>query len=677
MVLVLDRMMDLPTELADVIDAHQPDRCQADRAVPPGEPGEAGIGEVEPVDQRSEHGARFRPGDDEHADLVGHLLQLHRAVFRQTARQVIPIVGLRRAGTDQIERFRAVAHDGEFRAHAAALGAGMGELDAARLLRQPVGDQPVEPGIGAAPGRLVLGEGRGFDEADIVADRLGLRLHVRPPIAAAERPLLLETGLVRRFRAEEIGALPAEALAEHGAARLQPIIGRRRAQRPRGGTLLVGIMQHEDVLVGLLVLLHRIGQGRVGAEAARIDRQRVDLGLARGDHLGQVIAGAARRGDAEGEALGEVEIAQAGRRAEQRVAVRRIGDRPVIDRLDAALGEARHAMEGLLDMPFEAVEIGRQEIGVEARRHAMHRPGRRALLVGAEDEAAALLAHVPARIGVTQHGMLGIARLAPFGDRRDLVGDDVLVLDRDGRDVEPDHGGGAARVIAGRAHHRAAGDVALVGPDPPLAGGQALDRLHLGLAVDGGAVLARRIGQQHGDVGRVDIAVGRVEEGADQPFDIDQRKAVLDIPRAPPFIGHADRVGGGGIGLELVHPVLRARHAQIADAAEADVAAPFLGQPRIEIDRVFVHLAGGVGHVEERQQPRRMPGRARCQLVALEQHRVGPARRRQMVEYRATDGTAADHHHARLCLHHDLLKPASLSRLLKPGRTISARPVNQ
>ena len=38
------------------------------------------------------------------------------------------------------------------------------------------------------------------------------------------------------------------------------------------------------------------------------------------------------------------------------------------------------------------------------------------------------------------------------------LGHDVLVLDRDHRDVEPDHGAGLAREVAGGADHVLAGD---------------------------------------------------------------------------------------------------------------------------------------------------------------------------------------------------------------------------
>ncbi len=61
--------------------------------------------------------------------------------------------------------------------------------------------------------------------------------------------------LRRAFGREPVGPLPAELLAEHRAQRLHPVVAGRRPERPAGGALLVGVVDDEDVGVGLLVLL--------------------------------------------------------------------------------------------------------------------------------------------------------------------------------------------------------------------------------------------------------------------------------------------------------------------------------------------------------------------------------------------------------------------------------------
>jgi len=47
------------------------------------------------------------------------------------------------------------------------------------------------------------------------------------------------------------------------------------------------------------------------------------------------------------------------------------------------------------------------------------------------------------------------------------LGDEVLMLDRDDRDVEADHGAGGAREVAAAGDNMLAFDVALVGGDAP------------------------------------------------------------------------------------------------------------------------------------------------------------------------------------------------------------------
>ena len=179
-----------------------------------------------------------------------------------------------------------------------------------------------------APGPVTecLAKARGVDQADVLADRPRLLDGVGPPAAAAEAARGVVVEALRRV---VVRALPAVDLAELRAARLHPVVAGGGAQRPAGLALLVGVVQDEDVGVALLVLARGVLGGHPGAEALGVERGHVDLGLARGHHLREVVAGAAGGGDAEGEALGEPEVAQARRRADQRVAVGGVADRAV------------------------------------------------------------------------------------------------------------------------------------------------------------------------------------------------------------------------------------------------------------------------------------------------------------------------------------------------------------
>ncbi len=84
---------------------------------------------------------------------------------------------------------------------------------------------------------------------------------------------------------------------------------------------------------------------------------------------------------------------------------------------------------------------------------------------------------------------------------------------------------------------------------------------------------------------------------------------------------------------------------------KAHVLAGLGRQALVKIDRVLVQLADGVTHVEERQQTGRMPGRAGCQLGALQQHHIRPPLLRKVVQGTDSDHAPADHHHARMSFH--------------------------
>jgi len=80
------------------------------------------------------------------------------------------------------------------------------------------------------------------------------------------------------------------------------------------------------------------------------------------------------------------------------------------------------------------------------------------------------------------------------------------------------------------------------------------------------------------------------------------------LARGQPFKGHIAGLGRGGIDHVFVHPRLRLRHAQVADHGETGIEPRFGLERFVEIDRVFVDMGRGKAHVEQRQQPRRVPG---------------------------------------------------------------------
>ena len=142
-----------------------------------------------------------------------------------------------------------------------------------------------------------------------------------------------------------------------------------------------------------------------------------------------------------------------------------------------------------------------------------------------------------------------------------------------------------------------------------------------------------------------------MEERADQAVRLAQRPQLGDPLRPDQLERHADRIGGAAVFAVLVHPLLVGREAQVAGLVEAHGLAGLGLKRLVQIDTVFVQLANAVAHVEQRQQPRRVPGRARRQLVLLNQHDVRAAELGQVIGDAAPNDAAADHHHLCVLLH--------------------------
>ena len=419
-------------------------------------------------------------------------------------------------------------------------------------------------------------------------------------------------------------------------------------QGPGGGALLVRIVDGEDLGIGLLVLLLQIAAARIGPEAAGIDAHHVDGGLALHDPVGQLPARAARGGDAEAVALVQPEVLKARGRTHDRAAVGGVGDGAVIDLLHPHLAEGRDAGDGGLDIGAETVQVLLEQLVFRLGIGAVHIAGRRADLVGAEQQAPRLLPHVPAAVALPQHAHFRQARGLARLDVRMGLGDDVLVFHRDHRHVEADHGPGPPGEVAGAGDHVLAGNVPLVGLDQPLPVGLLDDAGHGGVAVDGRAPLTGPAGQGLGQVGGLDIAVRRMLDGPDQVVGPGQGPDGLHLVRGEEVDFHPDGAGDAGVIAVLVHPVLRPGEADVAHIAEADVQLRLGLEGRIEAHRVLVHLADGIAEIEQGQEPRRMPGGAGGQLLALQQHAVAPAHAGQVIERADPDNSPANDDGARM-----------------------------
>ena len=155
-------------------------------------------------------------------------------------------------------------------------------------------------------------------------------------------------------------------------------------------------MRCEDIGIGFLVLLLEIAARGIGAEAARIDAHHVDGGFAIDDPFGELPARTASCGDAEAVALIEPEILEAPGGSDDRRAIGRIGDGTVVDFLDSHFAEGRDTGDGRFDMGGKPVKVFLEELVFTLIRRAVNIANRRAFLIGAKQQPAIFLAHVPA-----------------------------------------------------------------------------------------------------------------------------------------------------------------------------------------------------------------------------------------------------------------------------------------
>ena len=550
---------------------------------------------------------------------------------------------LGRAGADDHEALGAGARDREVAHELAALAQHRREADPARR-RQASREQPVEPGFRARAGDLVLAVVRDLQNPDALAHRPALLPHGTVRVRAPEGRDLLGG---RSFGREPERMLEPEARAEDRAPRLQPVVDRGRPLRPRGRQLLVRESYRKPPAVVLAHLGVGVGARREVAEAGDVHREHVHAGVALDDPVGEREADAAALREPRHHAAGAIEVAQPRHRADQRIAVRGEGERAVDHALDAGARDRGEMGKRELEAGRDPVEVGRQELMAEVAWRRARRPRHARLLVGADEQALAFLAGVDLGLEVDRVRQLLLA----LRDLGQIVGDQVVVLHREHRQLQPDQAADLARPEPGRVDHDLGRDAAGRRDHEPAA---ALLRAQLGHrreAVDLGAGLARRLGVGLGHARGVDVALVGIEQRALEMPGLDQRMAALDLVERDELALEAEQAAAGMGGLEEVEALGRA--GEHDPAGQMDAAG--LARERLDLlvqpDRVVLQL-GDVGVAVDRVHAARgVPGRAGGQLIALEQHDVAPAELGQVVEHAAADDPAADHHHPRLGPH--------------------------
>ena len=156
------------------------------------------------------------------------------------------------------------------------------------------------------------------------------------------------------------------------------------------------------------------------------------------------------------------------------------------------------------------------------------------------------------------------------------------------------------------------------------------------------------LGQGHGGVGRVDLAVVGEIDRADQVVDIEDGVEFLGF--AGTEQGDFDTAGLAQIGAPamLLPTRLIGGDADAAVLLEADGLAGLGLEPLEQLHGVFGEPRQGEGAQHLAHQAGGMPGGAAGQGSALEQNHIGPAQLGQMIGDAAAGDTAADDDHAGL-----------------------------
>ena len=286
----------------------------------------------------------------------------------------------------------------------------------------------------------------------------------------------------------------------------------------------------------------------------------------------------------------------------------------------------------------------------EIQRRAVDRPRVAVLLVKADAEAAPFLAQIALALRVHDVGQFFTALV----DLRQLFGDQVLVLHGVQRQIEAGECTDFAGPQPGGVDHVFGVDRALLGHHVPAAirtrgGGQ-----HRAAQLNLRPRHARSLGVGVGGARRVEVAVQRVVQGRQHTVGVCNGRELFDLIRADDLGFQAHVAVLGALGLEEIQPVGCAGQCHPADVVQAAAHAGDLLQLLVEPDRVALqrrHI--GIG-VEGMEPASCVPGRARGQLIPFDQHDVGPAHLRQMIEHRTTDDTAADDNNFRRGFHEEI-----------------------
>ncbi len=338
------------------------------------------------------------------------------------------------------------------------------------------------------------------------------------------------------------------------------------------------------------------------------------------------------------EAGGHEVVAYLGRRSDDRAQVGGEALGPAEEGADARVEGGGDTAHRRLDVRTHPVPVGlqRRERGVAG--DAVDLPGCTHRLEQPDHQPADLFPVVAVVAGVLDHGP---RRIEPFH----LFGDQVVVLgglerDRDARpfaQLAGPHAGGVDDVLA--LDRAPIGDDAAHGAvfDQDVLDGDALDDRH--------PPLAGAASERHRGVDRVDPSVALDVKPGQQVVGAGEREQVGHLARRDLVNVDTAVAVECGHSTVFLQAAVVGRHFDESDRLEPG-RQPGLGlEPGVEVAGVLAQLGRCLRCRPERHhQPCGVPRGARSELIALDQHGVGPAQVSEVIGDRRADHPAPDDH---------------------------------
>ena len=322
-------------------------------------------------------------------------------------------------------------------------------------------------------------------------------------------------------------------------------------------------------------------------------------------------------------------------------------------------------------MGFHCVKILGQQVGTEIRWHAVFGEQLEVLgeFIRPELDTTHILTQIGAIILIPQDREFRQPLCAPLFQQRHGFGRPILVNNRNAGQIQPHSARVFAGIVAGGKDQMLTGDLTLIGGHLPMAVIQLFISLSLGVLIHRRPGIPGQLGQRHGDIGGVHIAVlGMQDAAANMLGLVQQRMDFRDLFGRHQPARHARGLGDRDIGLELIPPLFGVGDPQLPNFAQPDRAAHLLFDLGVNADRLHRHLRDIVRAHEGHQQPRRMPCRARSQRRAFQHHGIRTAMFRQPVKDRGADTAAPDNHNLCMRLHlRVLLISAGFPTGTRPG----------